>query len=678
MFLNKHAVNRTFTGSSGALLWRTPGGLIFRASSPSKILSLDVLAFTDMNPSGNAGIKRVYFEIVPNGGATIFRQAGAPSLRFPKHYEYSGSLPGADTAGPTPFFGYGYDLDLATMDGGYLDITARIETKSGNFGTSSTIRVFNDTDGINRQPSQRVCYLDQVNGSPTGLGTLADPVSTMEVALWRCIPNRSLSTAAARNAGGARIIVMSDLTGLDGGSTSQFHTGPHHLIIKAGGGVRRTFRTLTPGVRTVADQLRGACWDGMETNITFEGFDIEGLGFYVEKTGGASATMTLRDVNCRSTSAFAVAGRPSVTSTTDDGQPTEASDSTGTVKESWGHQRTGCASGLLGYSRLHDFTIENPISEALDSTTASFCFTEGLISGLKSAPGEIAGWQDVTGGTNFQITVPQAGTMRIQSIGGGHPDFALEFANLIGDASWGLKVSGATNGANDLSAATVTGVGYDSNGRPYVEVANGSAVAETMTVSGRIRTARLVDGVAFDAAYDPTVFNVKAAVSGAGLGAVRFQDCSGVKGIDLSGFSVTRLGFIDFADGSQPSLPEALVHNFGSTSLTHCQIQNSTLSSEEISFAAVSFTGTGVLDSVFGFGPATFPTGFVSGCHFVSGTAYGIYPTTGPFFQGEPGIDRDGLDPLATQQRTATQSRQNIRHWDHSGPRPSLADWVER
>jgi hypothetical protein len=682
MLLSKHAMQTSFTGSTGILAWRTANQLRITAASENTTLSLDVEAATELDCGGNGGIRRVYYELSFNGaGVTQTIEVFSAELRQPNSFIFDSPLPGAPAGLPAPYTGWGSEVNLLNVDPGYIDIVARVETMSGDFGATPVLRVYNDTDGIDRRPSQANIFVDEINGTPTGIGSPADPCQTLQEAIELCIPNSSEPLAAHRNCGGAVINVMSDLNGAGGDpAANQWHTDGHHLTIRAVGG-RRTWRVTTPlpAVRVNADKVYGANYLTLETNVTIEGFDIEGLGFYFDKTGGITDDMVLRDVDCHSRSEqwFVGLPQPSVEYVTDDGQPTVASGATGTIKESWGHTRIGTANGLLGYSRIHDAKLDFILNEALDITKGTFCFTEIVGTGMRKDPGEVAGWHDVTGGVEFTVSVPSPGVMRLQSEARAGVDLLLAFLYLLDSTTWGIKVTGATNAGTNVSAGALVGVGYNAQQKPYLDITNATVVAETMTAAGRVRTARLSDGAVFDTTVDPSMLTTKVAVTEGAIASVSFRDCVDVKGITTSGFAVTRFSIRDFMDGS-PETGKTIAHDFSGATFTHVLMQNVSLSSPDITFGASTFTGSSAVDCVFGFGDGNFITGFVSACHFVTGTLYGIYPTSGPFFVSDPGLSPFTAIPIHTMQKNAAGRGVYKRIWDHQGPRPTVADWVAR
>lgn len=679
LMLNKQTDPTSYTGSSGVLKWRTPNYLRITESSPNKVINLDVEAMTQQASDGNGGFDRVYFEIAYNGAAVSqWIRLRSQDLRQPNYFDYASPLPGVE-GGPAPFFGWGADFDLEGEDAGYIDITPRVQMKSGHYGTGDTLRIYNDTDGVDRRPSQGEVFVHADLGTPSGNGTYEEPVDTVQAAIDLLMPDKAISDAQNRNIGGAVINVLSDIVGM-GGDPAQvhWHTGENHLTIRAVGG-RHQFSTASVGTRVNADKLYGACWTGQETNVHFEGFRIEGLGFFVDKTGGASATMELRDVNCHSHSS-AVTGvefAPLAQYMVDDGQPTEASDVSNTTKASYGHSRAGAANGLLDYETLIDFRQDLILDQSLQAG-GSFLIADGLTTRMRKNVGDVLGWFDVTGGTDFDIVAgtSSATAMRIVATDTGHLDFAFSALWIATSTYWGVKVEGATNAANNLSAATVTAFGYTGQGLPWIEVENASMVAETMTGSGRIVTTRLSDGAIFNTVIDPAMFTTTAAVAEGALSSVRWQDCQSIKGITTSGYAVNEFSMRDVVDGSLET-GETNAHDFSGATFTHVLMENISLSSPDITFGASTFTGSSAVNCVFGFGDSNFITGHVSGCHFVTGTEYGINSSSGPFFITDPGEGDFFATPLVTQMRTASGSQTFHGFWD-TGPRAVIADWVKR
>ncbi|MCB9178981.1 MAG: hypothetical protein H6590_06125 [Flavobacteriales bacterium] len=672
MLLSKHTPTLTYSGNAGVLEWRTPSGIRVHGTSKNKTLSLDVVVGTNQDPSGNRGIKRVYYEIVPNGGSTIYKIASNRGLRKPNHHDYSGRMPFTDPTRPSPIWGYGLDLDLTTMPMGTLVIRARMETMSGNFAASSYLTVYNDSDGGDRRSCRMTLYVDEVNGSPAGPGALDTPFGSVQQAIEWATDN----SPSGSDLGGLVIRVLSDLNGLgSSGADTGWFTGSQVLRVVSHNG-RHTFRTETPGTLVTSDTLGGACVGGASTIVSFEGFHIEGLGFNVEKAV-TSSPLVLRDVDCTSTSKWA----GSIQAMADDGQPTACSDATGTAYESIGHTRSLTAQGLLGRRLVSDCQINLVLDQALTSETSIFVFSNVLVDApLSNVAGEVSGFVDLENGVGFEIQAPYpvpsgypipeapGEVMRVQSTVRGGQDFAVLLAPLVGLSYWGITVTGSANPVNDVVSAAILGVGYDRQGLPYVDLWNpGTPISETMTASGRITTTRIADDLAYDSiVVQPSCYTAGAAINGGAICGLRVvgEPCVA---LDTSGVTVTRLFMEDVA------VPDGFYVDLSSATFTHLLVQNCAFLGEDISFSAAAWTGSSILDTVFGFGPATFPSGYVAGCHFVTGTSYGIEATTGPW--ADPG---DDMSPLTTQQRTAVGPRTQLPLWGYSGPRPFLSDWVRR
>lgn len=656
MLLSKHDPQHASTGDPGVLRWRTPSGLRFDENQTT--LGLEAFCMTNEAPDGNGGIKRVYFQISVNGGPLTYKFLYSRELRQPINFDYASPLPGAPSTGPAPFMGYGLDLDLTAYDGGYIDITLRAENLAAGFMNGGTIRIYNDTDGVDRRPNTREVYLDPAAASG-GSGESQDPVNTLTAAMGKVMYNPG-SDASSRNIGGAVIYVLGDLdtTAMTSGG-SEWYTGQHHLTFKSLGG-RHTIQLSADGSYTTADKLWGACYAGNETNITFQGFDIVGPGPYLEKEGGAGSTVCMRLVDCNISSSWysLFETRPSILCLGDAGAPLVASDMTNTRFEAIGCSMLGTKDGYVGFDLVVDSMCYLVPGVNLSNNTDEFLYQDVFIDEKPGVgPGDIQGYVDLTGGTDFQIQNPTTDVMRIQSLDPTHERFDVEIGTLLSSSYWGVTVTGANNGANNGTFILV-GAGIDGQSRPYVDLENASVVEESaMTGAGQIQTARASDGVLPDAIITD-IAGVRAGSrwDGCGISGLSMRYCIGGYSLDLNGQTADHVALEDIYDGD-PSLTLDL----DDAGFTHLLMRNCSWTGTTFVFnAGAPWTGSSLVDNQWSDTPTNFPSGWLLGNHFDAGAGAGVASSTGTWVQNT-GMGGRSTDP----------------HRNINGDIPSIAEWVE-
>lgn len=638
----------TNTGVDPVIHWRTPDGQRREYASSDKTVVLAVEAEADLNPSGHGGINRVVFSIYVNGGSENRYPVAERSLVYPNYDTNGGRQSYAPNNGPSPFWGFKKTIDLSTYAGGYIEVIAHAYTESGLFASTETLTIYNDTDGVDRRPNSSTIYVSS-SGSPTGAGTISDPLDSIQRAL-------------SGEMGGAKILVLDGQVGCGGygGAPTWYTTGAHKVTVQMIG-VDKTWQRVSPPSYTDPDDaIWGSGGSGSgKAYIEFVDFEFVGPGITVYATG--TADITISDRHCVSHSSYwdPLLDKPHVDYQVDgSGQPINFTGAgTGTLKRySWGHYRYGCAVGLSGYTSIYDYKCEYFLGVALqvsDGEVTNPVATVMTIGKSRYKNGEVDGYVNSTdaftetAGSNVTISIPSAGQMKIQATNATPVDFAAPADTLIGNPRWQISVTNATSGGNN-GTFDVLATGYDGSGYPYVILDNASAVAETGSSTLHLETYSVGTGLVYSALIHPDILKIETDLDGALFAHMRAYDCRNTRALVSSGHNLNRCVFKNMTDGSETSGSDICQTDFTGSDLTDCLFLSLTFASNAVDFdSGGTFTRTNFVDCVFSATPSNFPTTgtFIRGCHFVTGTTYGVDPSSGSWFLDDPAADPWDFSP---------------------------------
>lgn len=166
--------------------------------------------------------------------STATRSTLAPNFSSLVHRRLPG-VPLTETQAPVE--GFGVTLRMSSLPAGRIEVRATAQGRDGTTLDLEPVFFFNDSDGVDRRPSNKVVYWDFAGGNDSNGGTgWGDAVATSA---------RAISLAATGGiCGGATIYVRGDVTGSGG-------IGPSLVVANTG-----IYHWLT----FVADS--GATWDG--------------------------------------------------------------------------------------------------------------------------------------------------------------------------------------------------------------------------------------------------------------------------------------------------------------------------------------------------------------------------------------------------------------------------------
>lgn len=624
--------------------WVTPSGQRRTNTDPDKTVRLSVVAACDENPAGENGIQKVEFYVVVNGGAptTIIVSA---LTRAAQNYVCT------TYRGRHVVTAFHHALDLSLLAAGKVDVTAKVFSNSGTQTTlARTITLRNDTDGTDRRQSTKQIYVSSVSGTSGGAGTIGDPVATLEQAIRLVVANPGGSASADRECGGGEILLLDATAGFGSNyGDPSFHTpNGWTLKIRAIGADKRVMRT-SPGVFTDPPDyiIGGGYGGGSDCNVDFHDCEFVGAGptFYA----GGTTNFRIQEFSCRAHSGASTVD-PTVSHidyAANSGQPTNFTivGSGKTERYSWSGIFEGMVQGPTGYLSVFDFLVKRTIGVAMQAVTdqqLDFVLACGKVEKLRYHPGDVLGVEDTSfqftntaGNGNVTITVPVAGQMRIDALNSTPTDFGTRLAPLVGGAGfWGVLISGATSGANN-GCFPVLAAGTNGSGFPYVILSNPSAVVEVGGTNLRILTARLSNS---DPYYNihPDILQIFGNCVGFLVWEVRAEDCWDTRSWVGSGRTLVDGAFFDITDGSHPT--KTCEFDFASSTLTNVLYQGLSIRGPA-SFSG-TFSGLNFIDCVFQQGN-NIPTGagiYTRNTHFISGPTSGTNPTSGLWFNAEPGL----------------------------------------
>jgi hypothetical protein len=652
--------------------WRTPSGQHRTSASADKTIVVALKATCDVDSGGEAGIDYVEFYVSVNGGAATTHTVTARTVEA-ANYECS-AYNGRHK--PTAFH---HTIDLTALAGGKVEVTASVFSVLGTeTAAPGSIVIRNDTDGVDRRPSNKVIYCSSVSGTSGGAGTEGDPTDTLYRAIRLACNTPGGSTSTELDCGGAVIYLMDATTGFGGQyGASSFHTSDGWTLKIQCIGSDKTVQRTTPGTFTdPQDYITGGGFGGAsDVNIDWHDAEFVGAGPTIYDAGATN--YQIQEFSCFAHARAWVAdpARPHVDYAADSGQPNNFVHSTsGTTRRySWSGTFRGGNFGAVGYAGLFDFEISHILGVSVQSVTADcddFCYSGGLISNIRYRPGEVDGYTDtsfqfvVTAGVNVDITVPDIGQMRIDATNSTPSDFGTQLAPLVGGAGyWGALISGATtstnNGCFEVLAAGTNGTGY-----PYVVLSNPDAVEETGGATLRILTAKLADSDPYYTIH-PDILQIYGDHTNFMWSEIRAENCRDTRSIVGAGRILNDGVIEDSTDGSHSS-SHSCEFDWASTNCTNVHFHGLSVN------GAASFSGTfsnvNFVDCVFTQG-TNIPTSgtYITHCHFVDSSAKGTSYSGGSWFNAEPGDSPYYYTPWAEHFGTASGLLGRPVTWWHSG-----------
>lgn len=621
-------------GTDAISAWRTPSGI--RRAAPGSTLSVDLESFTNLTVEG--GIDRVEFSVVENGGAPTVVTVSAPSLRHPNFSDQNSYLPGV-SSGMAPFWGYGTTLDCDTLAAGTVVVTAVAYSSAGwRTEIPGSVTLYNDTDGIDRRPSQRQIFCSPTgNDANDGLSRGAPKLSIVR-AIEAARANPAGSTLADFDCGGAEVVLVAGAHEWAGGAwgVGDWHTsGDWWLTITSEAGATLTAASTYPERYLTA---RGYAASGT-CRLRFVGARWTTSGGGVMFVLGGVAAETWWD-GLEAGSQFWDPGQHYSVRFAEDNAEIVTLDGAGTlVRRANCVRKRGCVTAFHGWTSLQDVVIENFIGVATQLVGAEERqgFLNLLFKSQRYTTG-VAGWADVTGGANLSVTIPVAGQMRVDATAAMPMDFAAGFSELVGTSYWGCKCgsfpSSANNGTFEILATGTNGSGF-----PYVILDNPSAVVEVGTGAAYLVTAKISNQGRYVDEIHPDGLQVNTAALDNIYSHVRLEDCTNLYPFASNSNVLHRLVLNEWGDGTPGQAwnfafrPETVTKEIHDCLFIHCSTPTQT---DFTTGDGSTYTGTEAIECVFG-STSNWPAEAAAiDCHVVAGPTIGTGCTTGAWFDGDP------------------------------------------
>lgn len=648
--------------------WRTYDGTHRTASDTDKTVSCDIEADVDLDTAGEDGVQRVEFYVSVNGVLSSIATQTSRSQRT--HNSTPASANGFLTT-----WGYGITVDCSALTGGTITVDATVFSKLGAISYLPTLTIYNDTDGTDRRPSSAIVYYDyDLGDDTTGTGTFANPFKNPRAAM------NSLSG----DIGGATIRAKGRTVGMTPSSSysaSGWSTSGKWALTFEAVGTDKTWQRITPGTFSDPQDYILGTSGAARVRMRFKDFEFKGPGptLYVN---GPNAQID--EVNCLVRSHK---WTPADTNAHVDyeqygsgGVDLALNGTSRGVRNSWGGQWKGVARGPAGYTSLFNFSIDKFLGIALQTSNdlgANPLISNGELHFIRYTAGRLDGLIQTNpnfsqlAGANVTVSVqasgPHTGKMRIEATNSTPNDFGTAAGHLVGSTRWGVTVSSATSGANNGTFAALEG-GLNGFGRPYCILDNASAVAEVGSAGFNMDTGTLVGGNRYIDVIHTDGLQMYGPHVGAAFTNVRVYDCENMRSWVGSNLALTRCVLKNLSDGSHSSLRTcAFDFDNGPVILKDCIFSFLSINSNTVNFAG-SFAGTNFVDVVFGNGNAVPTVGtFIHSCHFITGASPGTNPSTGAWFNTEPGVTPFDYTPSSGNLGTASGLQDAPPFWRHAG-----------
>lgn len=633
---------------------RTRSGLRF--DSPADTLSIDVEAFATPGDS----VAMVEFEVSPEFDPPTTIQRPTRALRFP-NYSTGSPIPGA-IGGMAPIYSFGFSLDADAWPSGWIRVIPYIV--SGGVTPRrqlDSVWVLNDSDGIDRRGSNVTVYANYQTGNDVNSGGILSPVKTIQraIELSRNNPAGDGTSLIAQNCGGAKIIAEGVFSGVRAGGTPHWHTGDEWLTIEAGPAGARLNEAGSSD-----DWLfcRGVLGETTQANVRLIGFENRTT---IQMQPGTNSNCKMRLWFDRNTmhNPFWVPEKRWSVRYREDAQdvgfwiPTTGAPR-GDIFASCCHY-LGVNGGPNNFTDSQDCRISDWTAIAIHSNggTPEGSAINCLIEYQRYHTPDVWGFIDTVGNGNLAVSVPTAGTLRIEATGplvqNGEPADLNKLSELIGASLWTVQLTDF-GGGND-GRWPVTAAGVD-----FVELAVPGATATTPASTARMwtwGTAGIYGSGGIPLSYNelvhPDVLWL-GSIQDAVFTNIACRDVKNAQGLFGSNTAKNRVVIYNFSDGGH-----GIASNFATAPWTDCILAQCSLSGP-ISFNP-SVAGSQIVNNSW-LQASGVPTNGLEGNqvdynHTVNGPAQGAHGTVGPFFQYDTTIPPWSIEPidiyLATMNRVA-------------------------
>lgn len=496
--------------------WRNMTGR--RITDPQTVIPVIVEPYAGANPAAENGLARVVFTISDSLGNSQTIPVTTRSWFVPYYSEFSQShLPGV-TEYMTPVWGMGLLIPASSIAYGTVTITAKVvANNSAEYVLPDSIVIYNDSDGADRRPSNKVLYVAASGGNDANPGTIGSPLATIQKAITLAVKTKATANTiyASADAGGAEIILLDGTHSWVGNTdyslyTEYWHTsGDWWLTIKSLTGnaiITRpvdpsdTRNNIYPQAALFAYGWRASDvspWQG-NRNIRFANLKIQGAGAVFTTTSGirvwidgGSSYSTVQRIT--DNTVMYVSGGPN------NGNLPSIESNLGTLYCS-SHQRHHVGSGWNEYDHIVDCSLSHTTGISILAVDAQGFYVNNCLftnsHSYLNVGGTITdGYVWVADGSKLTVSIPSPGLMRVdstQSLGTLANDyrsistngFASQFNHIIA-ANAALGSTNVGVGFRNFPASGNNGffrlvsAGVNGNGTEYVVCENSNAVAQT-------------------------------------------------------------------------------------------------------------------------------------------------------------------------------------------------------
>lgn len=629
--------------------WRNITGR--RITNPADTLTFIVEAYANANPASENGVAGVLFTLSDTLGNQFPVPVNSPGVWFPYFSEYTSSKWISGVSGgmsPVPN-GYGFSIPVAALPFGTIRCTAKVVANNGaEYTLPYNITVFNDSDGGDRRPSNKVLYVAPIGGggNDSNPGTIGSPLASMQKAVTLAVKNRATANSvfADADAGGAEIILL-DGTHIWANNpagdyslwSEYWHTGDDWwLTIKSLTGnaiITRITESVNKSETQYPESGLGCFgWRANATapyqgnrNIRLANVKIQGAGALRTTTtgvrfwldGGESYSIAPRVTDHTVMYAARIA---------DNGNLPSVDSNLGFMVSS-GHYRHHVTGGWYDWNQLIDCQIRYTVGITtiwadVKGGDMVNCVFDDMHSYTNPGGAAITdGYVWVVDGSKLSVSIPSPGLMRVDSTGSlatlandfrsvTTNGFAAQFNHII-SANTTLSDNTLRVGFRNFPAASNNGIfplvsaGVNGNGTEYVVCQNPSAVAQVGAGGSPGSTSEMFTATArtnqqWNDAIHPDILQFIGSNSNFLVSniAVRNYIDGQAWFISAAGGAVTNGWFVNISDGGRGG-PASQVSNFSGTSLIDCGFVNCNFTGDLQFGGAGTKTNTCFVNNVF-------------------------------------------------------------------------------
>lgn len=672
--------------------WRSITGLRYTSS---QVVSVDVQAFANHNPSTENGVQKVRFTASVNGGAPFSVDVFDRTLRYPRFSEYSYSrMPGASVNNHyAAIYGYGINVPLSVFPVGNIVITAEAYANNGStYQLPGSITIYNDHDGVDRRPNNKHIYVDPDLGSDTNDGSEGSPVASIMTALLIGRKNPSGTTSDDMDVHGLTIHLADGLY-VGGGSSSYISEDIHTsgdgwvTLVSDGSDARITahFQPDEIGVVFPNTYLFANGYNsGGNFRIAFFNCKFEDAGLVVRPKVSSppdhTATVNV-SVWIEGGSSYSTAPRVtdhSVRFLERSGDPIAIANDTGNggIQQRFctGHYRHHVTNGWLGWTMVMDCYMQHYTAIAFNNggveTDQGFCnvfLNNQQAYGLSDACVALTdGYTWVTDGAKTNIivggivpagmaAVVQTGAF-VKTTGASTDSFAAALNFLVGSKTLGVYISDPIYPSNS-GVFEVVAANIDGSGNEYVIYKNPVAVPAPGHPDRIVGSGSRVTQLPYNQLH-PDIIQFSPNSSNFLASDLAAVDLRETQTFYSSGGGLTNVWFVNCSDGNHSQNAPMIMG--GSNALRDCGWIHCTFSGRMYTYNTQPHSNNCMINCVFDStgGFATSPGFYADGCHwidtssFAADPAFGTNSSSGAFHEYDISSKPFDMSPDATHSGT--------------------------